>query len=217
MPTQSIEDYIKVIYKLESQGQPASTSALARHLGIGDGSVTEMLKKLSEKKLIHYKPYQSVRLTEAGRKIALRTVRRHRLWEMFLVQFLGYSWDEIHEEAERLEHITSDELERRLDKALGYPKVDPHGDPIPNAKGELSPLRYRSLAEMKVGDQGTIVRVRDDSPEVLQYLTKVGLVLNKQVKVVKTIQFDGSVIIKLSTQEIPLSQALAESIFVDSK
>ena len=161
MPTQSVEDYIKSIFKLESSGEKVTTSALARHLGVGDGSVTDMVKKLSERKLIHYEPYQGVRLTESGRRMAMKTVRRHRLWEMFLVKYLGYSWDEIHDEAERLEHATSDELERRIDKALGRPKFDPHGDPIPSASGELPYPKAGRLDDAAEGASVTIVRVSD--------------------------------------------------------
>src|SRR6266404_2367693 len=123
MANQSTEDYIKSIYKLQQSGKDVTTSELARHLRIGDGSVTDMVKKLSAKKLIQYRPYRGVSLTESGARLALRMVRRHRLWEMFLVKFLGYRWDEIHDEAEQLEHVTSDGMEQRLDKALGYPKV----------------------------------------------------------------------------------------------
>ncbi len=213
-PTQSVEDYIKSIYKLQARGDKATTSTLARHLQVGDGSVTDMLKKLSGKKLIHYAPYHGVRLTEIGKRMALRTVRRHRLWEMFLVEFLGYSWDEIHDEAERLEHITSDELERRLDKALGYPKVDPHGDPIPDVKGELHPPAYVSLADAGVGVGGTIVRVSDESPEVLRYLEKLGLGLTRKVKVKEKITFDGSVIVQAGSRELPLSHKLAQAVYV---
>src|SRR5262245_8863176 len=137
MSNQSTEDYIKSIYRLQTGKKTVLTSVLAKHLKIGDGSVTDMIKRLSEKKLIHYEPYQGVTLTEAGKRLALKMVRRHRLWEMFLVRYLGYSWHEIHDEAERLEHVTSDVLESRLDKVLGYPKVDPHGDPIPDVHGEL--------------------------------------------------------------------------------
>jgi len=215
MPTQSVEDYIKGILKLESAGGNVTTSALARHLGVGDGSVTDMVKKLSEKKLIQYEPYQGVKLTEAGRKIAMKTVRRHRLWEMFLVRFLGYSWDEIHDEAERLEHATSEELERRLDKALGYPKSDPHGDPIPNERGGLSALRARSLPDVAEGKSVVIVRVSDENPEILQYLTRLGLNLQSHLKVVEKIEFDGSIIVRVGTREIALSARLAESIFVE--
>jgi len=215
MPTQTVEDYIKGIHKLESSGKKVTTSALARYLGIGDASVTDMVKKLSGKKLIHYEPYQGVRLTESGRKLALKTVRRHRLWEMFLVQFLGYSWDEIHDEAERLEHITSDELERRIDKALGYPKFDPHGDPIPNARGEIHASKAEKLSDVEEGKTVTIVRVSDENPGVLQYLTRLGLGLRSTIKVLERIRFDESVIVKVGSKEIVLSSLLAQSIFVE--
>lgn len=215
MATQSVEDYIKGIHKLESEGKEVTTSALARYLGIGDGSVTDMVKKLSFKKLIRYAPYQGVRLTESGRKMALKTVRRHRLWEMFLVKFLEYSWDEIHDEAERLEHSTSDELERRIDRALGYPKFDPHGDPIPNAKGELTVAKWERLSDVAQGKTVTIVRVSDENPEVLQYLTRLGLRLQSTMKIVEKIRFDGSVIVKVGSKEVVLSSLLARSIFVE--
>lgn len=216
MATQTVEDYIKGIHKLESSGKKVTTSALAKYLGIGDGSVTDMVKKLSGKKLIHYEPYQGVQLTEAGRKLAMKTVRRHRLWEMFLVQFLGYSWDEIHDEAERLEHITSEELERRIDKALGYPKFDPHGDPIPNAKGEIHASKAKRLSSVDEGKTVTIIRVSDENPNVLQYLTRLGLGLHSTMKVVERIRFDGSVIVKVGSKETVLSSLLAQSIFVET-
>jgi len=216
MQTQSTEDYVKSIYKLKKEGKSVSTSSLAKHLNIGDGSVTGMVKKLSDKKLIHYKPYQGVELTEAGRRLALKMTRRHRLWEMFLVQFLGYQWDEVHDEAERLEHVTSDELEARIDQALGFPKVDPHGDPIPTVTGELVEHTYKNLTECEAGKNYVIVRVSDESPEVLQYLTKSGLSLNKKVKLIQKIQFDGSVVIKVRSQQMPLSQRLAQSIFIET-
>lgn len=215
MPTQSVEDYIKGIFKLESTGQKVTTSALAKYLGVGDGSVTDMMKRLSEQKLIHYERYQGVRLTGTGRRMAMRTVRRHRLWEMFLVRFLGYSWDEIHDEAERLEHMTSEELEHRLDKALGYPKYDPHGDPIPNSKGEVAASKARLLSNVDAGRTVSIVRVSDESPEILQYLTRLGIGLQTQLKVIEKIDFDGSVIMKVGPKEIPLSSKLAGSIYVE--
>ena len=226
---QSTEDYLKSIYHLqirlaaEHTGPTAAkvgdqivpTSALAKHLKIGDGSVTDMVKKLSEKQLINYEPYQGVTLTEAGRRVALKMVRRHRLWEMFLVKFLGYTWDEIHDEAELLEHVTSDEMESRLDQALGYPKVDPHGDPIPTADGVLKKITYRRLSQCEAHDMGIIVRVSDESQEALQLLTKLGLGLNKKVQVKQKIKFDGSVIVKVGRKEIPLSPLLAKNIFVE--
>ncbi|RPH34760.1 metal-dependent transcriptional regulator, partial [bacterium] len=142
MPNRSTEDYIKAVYALEAVGEPVTTSAVAAQLHIANGSVSAMLKKLSQERLLHYKPYQGVTLTAAGRRMALRIVRRHRLWEVFLAERLGFPWDEVHDEAERLEHVTSDELERKLDESLGFPSADPHGDPIPSAPGGL---RYRTL------------------------------------------------------------------------
>ncbi len=215
MANQSTEDYIKSIYRLEGEHQTVLTTSLAKHLGIGAGSVTDMLKKLSDKNLIHYEPYRGVKLTTKGKRLALKMVRRHRLWEMFLVTFLNYRWDEVHDEAERLEHETSDDLEERIDKALGFPKVDPHGDPIPTANGELVEYSYNSLAECKVGDEGSIVRVSDDSPEVLKLLTKLGIGLNISIRVTQIVKYDGSVMIKLGNREIPLSPVMAKSIFID--
>lgn len=215
MVTQNIEDYMKVIYKLQSGGRKVTTSELAGELGLRDGSVTEMLKKLAERKLIEYAPYRGVRLTEAGLQLALKTVRRHRLWEMFLVRFLAYSWDEVHDEAELLEHVTSNELERRLDKALGHPKADPHGAPIPDAKGNLSAKRYLRLADAGAEKEYAIIRVEDESSEALQYLERIGLGLNQRIRLVEKIRFDGSVIIKVRGREIPLSSHLAQNIFVE--
>ena len=213
---QSTEDYLKNIYHLEEIGKNVSTSVLAKHLKIGDGSVTDMVKKLSEKRLINYEPYRGVTLTNRGRRLALKTVRRHRLWEMFLVRFLGYSWDEIHDEAELLEHVTSDELERRLDKALGCPKVDPHGAPIPTTDGELNEIAYRRLSDCQPRQSGVIVRVSTTSQEVLQLLTKLGLGLNRKIRVIQKVEFDGTVVIAVGKKEIPLSPLLAKSIFVET-
>ncbi|HLX13190.1 MAG TPA: metal-dependent transcriptional regulator [Bacteroidota bacterium] len=211
----STEDYVKSIFRLQKEDRTVSTSVLAKHLKIGDGSVTDMLKKLSEKRLLSYEPYQGVRLTPKGRRLALKMVRRHRLWEMFLVRFLDYGWEDIHEEAERLEHVTSDALEERLDKALGYPKVDPHGDPIPTATGELIDVRGKNLTECAIGEAGTIVRVDDGSHEILKFMTKLGLGLNKIVRMKEKFQFDGSVVIEIDGREIPLSPKFAQSIYVE--
>ncbi|MBI3193763.1 MAG: metal-dependent transcriptional regulator [Ignavibacteriae bacterium] len=214
MVNSSTEDYIKSIYRLEREDETVLTTSLAKHLGIGAGSVTDMIKKLSEKQLLHYEPYQGVKLTEDGKRLALKMVRRHRLWEMFLVTFLNYTWDEVHDEAERLEHVTSDELENRLDKALGFPKVDPHGDPIPTAEGELNEISFTSLSDCNINTEGIIVRVSDDSPEVLQLLTKLGLGLNTKLLITQKVKYDGSVIIKMKNREIPLSPVMARSIFI---
>ena len=215
MPNQSTEDYIKSIYKLQIKGKPVSTSVLARVLHIGDGSVTDMLKRLSIKKLIQYKPYKGVLLTGSGRRLAIRMVRRHRLWEMFLVEYLGYRWDEIHEEAERLEHVTSDELERRLDRLLGQPRVDPHGDPIPNVHGDLEGKNYAALSEFQTGDILRIIRVSDADPALLQHAAMLGLGLNKKIFIKKKMDFDGSLLVKIGTKEQFISAHVADSIFVE--
>ena len=216
MKNRSTEDYIKGIFSLHESGGSVTTSLLAKHLKIGDGSVTDMVKKLSEKGLIEYEPYKGVKLTGEGRRLALKMIRRHRLWEMFLVRFLDYSWDEIHGEAELLEHVTSDDLERRIDHALGYPKVDPHGSPIPDADGELHEVECRTLSCCHVDDTGIIVQVKDESPEMLKLMTRLGLVLNTQIAVKEVIGVDGTVVIAIvgSDTEIPLSPVFAQSIFI---
>jgi DtxR family Mn-dependent transcriptional regulator len=212
MANQSTEDYIKSIYNLQRDGKDVTTSELARHLRIGDGSVTGMVKKLSAKKLIQYKPYRGVALTETGKRLALQMVRRHRLWEMFLVKFLGYAWDEIHGEAERLEHATSEEMERRLDMILGYPKFDPHGDPIPPQHGDPEGTEAVSLAEFNEGETVKICRVTDD-PDILQHAAKLGLHLDAKVTVKNKLKVDGSMVVKVGLQDCFISQKVASAIF----
>ena len=214
MQSESTEDYIKAIYRLKKDGRGVYTSELAKFLRIGNGSVTDMLKRLSVRKLIHYTPYQGVKLTTSGERLAMTMMRRHRLWEMFLMKFVGYSWHEVHDEAERLEHVTSDVLERRLDELLGFPTHDPHGDPIPNAKGIMPEVRQLSLDQCPVGKNSTVVRVSDESPEMLKYLRKIGLGLNRKIRVLERIQFDGSVILKIGSKEFPLSATMARGVFV---
>lgn len=215
MANESTEDYIKSIYKLRKKGKAVATSELAKHLEIGDGSVTDMVKKLSAKKLIEYQPYRGVSLTELGKKLALKMVRRHRLWEMFLVKYLGYSWDEIHDEAERLEHVTSDEMEHRLDKLLGYPKVDPHGDPIPSSDGQIDDGDMESLSEFGPGDSVRIVRVSDADPEVLKHAAELGFELQTKLVVTKKLEFDGSMSVKVGARKCFVSSKLAQHIYVE--
>jgi DtxR family transcriptional regulator, Mn-dependent transcriptional regulator len=214
MMNRSTEDYLKSIYHLQSGNDPVATSVLAKRLGIGDGSVTAMVKKLSAKRFIRYEPYRGVTLTETGRRVALKMMRRHRLWEMFLVKFLVYTWDEVHEEAERFEHVISDEMERRLDRILGYPKTDPHGDPIPSAEGKLDLPVYTALGECRVGDRVEILRVSDRDPEILQHAAKLGLALNKKITVREKLQFDGSMVVAIGGKRHFISPAVANSIFV---
>jgi DtxR family Mn-dependent transcriptional regulator len=216
METITTEDYIKRIYGIEKNIGSVSTSSLAKALEVSDASANDMMKRLSEQGYVKYIPRKGVQLTKKGKTIALKIVRRHRLWEMFLVKFLDYSWDEIHNEAERLEHVTSEKMENKLDAVLGFPKVDPHGDPIPSANGELIETQSHLLDECEKGISGMISRVSDKSPEVLQYLKKIGLGLQTKLKVIDKISFDGSVIVKANKQTIPLSQKLARCIFIQT-
>lgn len=216
MRTISTEDYIKAIYRLEREGEKVTTSALAGQLQLADASITDMIKKLSGKGLIRYERYQGVELTARGKQVALKIVRRHRLWEMYLVKFLGFSWDQVHDEAERLEHATSDEMEQRLDSALDFPTADPHGDPIPDAEGELAPPEYTALTEYSMGDIVKVLRVSDDDAMILQHATKLGLKLNKKLTVKEKRAFDGSMVVKVGTKEQFISQQMARAIFVVS-
>ncbi|MBI5470841.1 MAG: metal-dependent transcriptional regulator [Ignavibacteriae bacterium] len=211
----STEDYIKAVYKIEERGEKATTSQLALQLDVADASITDMIKKLSEKGLLHYEKYQGVELTAKGRKMALGILRRHRLWEMFLMQFLGYSWDKVHEEAERLEHVTSEELEGRLDKALGYPIVDPHGDPIPGKDGTMSGTESSALTECEVGEVVRVSRVSDTNSELLQHATQIGVGLNSKLTIREKKAFDGSMVVKVGSKQQFISQQVAEAIFVE--
>jgi DtxR family Mn-dependent transcriptional regulator len=215
MNNQSTEDYLKGIYKLSEEGAGVTTSALARHLGIGDGSVTGMLKKLAAKRLIRHVPYRGVSLTDAGRKAALTMMRRHRLWEIFLVRHLGYGWDEVHDEAERLEHATSDEMERRLDVMLGRPDTDPHGEPVPTADGRLAPLKGKPLREFSGGDRVIVLRVSDDSSAILQHTAKLGVSLRTRLTVREKRAFDGSMVVAVGSRERFLSREVAAAIFAE--
>jgi len=215
MENQSTEDYLKGIYKLGAAGGGVTTSALARHLGIGDGSVTGMLKKLAAKRLIRHVPYRGVSLTETGRKTALTMMRRHRLWEIFLVRHLGYGWDEVHDEAERLEHVTSVELERRLDEMLGKPDTDPHGEPVPTADGRLAPLKGKPLRDFSAGDRVTVIRVSDDSSAILLHTAKLGISLGTKLAVREKRAFDGSMVVTLGRREGHLSREVAAAIFAE--
>jgi len=215
MPTTNTEDYIKSIYKLELRGEKATTSALAAQLDVADASITDMIKKLSEKGLVHYERYQGVTLTAKGKKMALSILRRHRLWEMFLVEHLGYSWDKVHDEAERLEHVTSDDLEHRLDEALGFPATDPHGDPIPTVNGQLLKTAYSSLSDHAAGEVVVVRRVSDGDPEILQHATSLGLGLNSKIVIKEKKNFDGSMVVKIGKKESFISQQVAGSIFVE--
>lgn len=213
MASERVENYLKQIYKLQNQGR-VTTSLLSERLQISAPSVTEMIKKLADEGSLTYTPYKGVELTEAGRKKALHIVRRHRLWELFLVEILKFHWDEIDEEAERLEHSMSEKLEKRIDLILGYPNRDPHGDIIPTPEGIVEIPRHPSLSSITPGSTVEVARVSDENPEILQYLSKLGISLGTVLTVTDSITFDGSLRVKFAEQEQFVSSRLAENIFV---
>lgn len=209
------EDYLKAIYAL-SKGKPVSTNDLATELQVKPSSITDMIKKLSEKKYIDYVKYQGVQLTVEGSKIALRIIRKHRLWETFLVKNLHFGWDEVHEIAEQLEHIDSEKLTDRLDDYLGNPSFDPHGDPIPNKKGEIADLRKRiTLHDVALLQKGIIVGVSDASSDFLKFLESENLVLGTPLEVVERYSFDNSVKILFHSKELNISEKGTYNIIIE--
>jgi len=214
--TQSEENYIKAIFALSEQSNESiSTNLLAERMNTKASSVTDMLKKLTDKELLSYKKYQGCGLTETGRTIALSIVRKHRLWEVFLVDKLQFGWDEVHEIAEQLEHIQSKQLTNRLEEFLGFPKVDPHGDPIPNRDGvfEATPVRS-SLASCEIGTKGIVMGVEDGSPEFLQYLSRIDLKLGSTIEIVDKLTFDGSLVVQVEELKTQFSHLVAGKIFI---
>ena len=215
MASLTVENYIKAIFQIcQASGGQAATGQLATALAVSPGTVTSMLKTLSESKLVTYTPYEGVRLTSAGSALALRVVRRHRLIELFLVKTLDLSWDEVHEEAEHMEHAVSDRLIDRIDAFLGHPASDPHGDPIPRSDGTLNVPDSHSLAECKVGDTFQLARVIDQSPEFLRFLSNSGLPLGVSGKVVANTPEAGIVTVRVEGQDTTLGQAAAEKLLV---
>ena len=221
MRSESVEDYLKTIYMIqeEQNDSPVSTTSLASRLGVANGSVTGMLKHIStlEPKLVDYEPYYGVRLSPEGLKTAREITRHHRLIESYLSQKLGYSWDEVHAEAERLEHVISEEMEERLAIALGDPVTDPHGDPIPDRNGWITPVDYISLAEIPAGQPSEIRRIIGQEPELLRYLTSQGLVLFTRLMVESRAPFNGPINIRMlgSTESMmTLGREVAEKIMV---
>ena len=195
----NIQDYLKRIYEITINSQRASTSELADALGISAASVTSMLQKLSATTppLVTYTKHHGVKLTEAGKLAALKIIRRHRLIEHYLVKKLGYNWDEVHDEAEVLEHAVSANLEKRIDEALGFPKFDPHGDPIPNANLEVPEIEQTSLSDLTVGQTGRVIRVPHEDPQVLVYLGKLGLRPGARIKLLSRTPYDQTMRIKI--------------------
>jgi DtxR family Mn-dependent transcriptional regulator len=212
----TIENYVKAIYQIAArqERQAASTGKLAEALGVSPGTVTSMLKTLSESGLAEYIPYEGARLTDSGRTLALRVLRRHRLIELFLARTLKMTWDEVHEEAENMEHAVSDLLIDRIDAFLGYPATDPHGDPIPKADGTLAAPTGRSLSEIRVGKRFRVVRVIDQSPDFLRYLTETGLRLDATGTVVANRLESGTITVEVGGHQTTLAHSVADRLLV---
>ena len=210
------ENYLKTIYYLANREQgEVSTNALAEMTATKAASVTDMLRKLADKQLINYRKYQGVSLTDEGERVALQVIRRHRLWEVFLVQKLGFGWDEVHAIAEELEHIRSEELATRLDVFLGHPQFDPHGDPIPTPAGQMPQTEYRKLSDVVVGEAVCLMGVLEHSTEFLQHLDHSNLALGCTVSVAEINAFDKSVLIQLDTaRTIFVSHDVAKNLLV---
>lgn len=214
MVSQAIEDYLKAIYKLGRSGKPVTTSALAGRLNVSPASVTNMVKKLAEMNLLVHEPYRGVTLTSTGQKIALETIRHHRLIELYLAEALGLPWDRVHEEAERLEHVISEELEAAMADALGHPTVDPHGAPIPSPEGQLEETMNTPLAEVQAGESVVVRQVSDEDPARLRYLGRLGLFPNTQVEVVAVAPFEGPLTLRIGEEEHIVGRELARTVFV---
>ena len=204
--SESEENYIKSIYNLQEKTEKVNTSA---------ASITDMLKKLKSKKLLEYKKYYGFRLNEAGKKEALKIIRRHRLWEFFLVAKLGMDWEKVHDIAEELEHVSSMELINKLDDYLGNPKIDPHGDPIPDEKGKIAALKQKALKDLPIKQDAIVSSVSNQTTEMMEMLNHYGIGIGSHIKVLKAFEFDGSLQIKIAKKpECIISGMAAQNIFV---
>lgn len=212
--SRQVEDYLKVIYSMaERATESVTTSGLSERLGLSPSSVSGMLRRLATAGLVDHQPYGGITLTDVGRAAALAVVRRHRLLEMFLVARLDYGWDEVHDEAEELEHAVSDRLLERIDAALGRPEFDPHGDPIPTPHGTLPDLHAQRLSTLEAGRAGVLVRVDDHDPRVLQHLDEVGIGLGARIELVHPLPFDGGWLVRVSTGDDPEPESASEHRF----
>lgn len=217
--SQAEENYLKAIFKVcEVEDGPASTNNVSAELETTPAAVSDMIKRLSAKELVNHRRHRGVTLTEKGEGIATRLIRKHRLWEVFLCQVLEFSWDEVHEMAEQLEHIQSPELVNRLDRFLGYPKFDPHGDPIPDADGNFAERKQIELSGLAPGKTAVVVGVKEHSSSFLQYLDRMKLGLGVEISMVEIFEFDGSATLRFSGgNEITVSGKVCESLLVQVK
>lgn len=214
--TEPVEDYLKAIYELETRFGAAATSEVANALHVAPASVTGMIRRLAAQGYLDHVPYRGVQLTSVGRQAALRTIRRHRILETYLTRVLGYAWDRVHDEAERLEHAASDDLIDRMAAALGHPTEDPHGAPIPTADGEVDERRHRTLADLEVGERARMVRVSDKDPSLLRYLADIALQPGAEITLLHRAPFDGPLTLHVGGQEPVVGPNLAAQVLVES-
>ncbi|HET8864922.1 MAG TPA: metal-dependent transcriptional regulator [Gracilimonas sp.] len=213
--SQSIEDYLKAIYVLQSEGKTATTTRIANALDVSSASVTNMLKRLAKMKLLDHESYKGAKLTPAGIKIALEVLRHHRLLELYLKEIMGYSWDEVHDEAENLEHHISEQFEDKIAELLNHPTHDPHGDPIPSKDGVMPEMAQLSIADAKENVSYIIGRVKDQDPELLRYLEKIGVIPGVKIKVLEKTPFNGPIKVELEAEkEQVLGQAVASEVYL---
>ncbi|MGH2946880.1 MAG: metal-dependent transcriptional regulator [Solirubrobacteraceae bacterium] len=214
--SEAIENYAKAIYALARRGDgTVTTNALAERVGVSAGSVSSMVKRLAERGLAEHEPYRGVQLTAEGRRVALSVLRHHRLLELYLAEHLGVPWDRVHEEAEALEHVISEDLAARIAAKLGHPTHDPHGDPIPDAALAIDEGHTRSLAEMDIGERGRFVRVSDTDPEMLRYLDGRGIALGDELEVVAREPFDGPLTVRFGAEDHVLGGGLTRAMRID--
>lgn len=214
MLSETIQNYLKIIYELQAAHGPVSTSAVAERMGVAAASATAMLKRLAAMKLLRHSPYQGVTLTRAGERIALEVIRHHRLLELYLAQVLGYSWDMVHDEAEKLEHAISEEFEERIDAQLGRPSRDPHGHPIPSKEGVIEDPGRQRLADLEPGAIGVVRRVSDRDAGMLRYLATLGLTPDVAFEVVGKAPFEGPLTLRIGAAERVVGREVARSVFV---
>lgn len=215
--TQSVEDYLKAIYLLEIDGVVATTNNIAESLSVSSASVTNMFKKLAKLQLINHKSYRGAELTEAGEKIALEVIRHHRLLELYLKEMMGYSWDQVHDEAEKLEHHISEQFEDKIAELLNDPTHDPHGDPIPSKEGVVPEMASLAITDADENESYIIGRVRDQDPELLRFLEKSGIIPGVKVTILEKTPFDGPVKIKLEDKETTIGNSVAKDVFLVEK
>jgi DtxR family Mn-dependent transcriptional regulator len=212
--TEPVEDYLKAIYAIGKGSGPAATNEIAQRLALAPASVSGMVRRLADQGLLAYERYHGVKLTDSGRRAALRTLRRHRVIEAYLSRALGYPWDRVHDEAERLEHAASDELIDRMAATIGEPIVDPHGAPIPTREGAVDETEYKSLAELPIGVTGLVARVADEDPEMLRYLGELSIRPGTRLTVKARAPFDGPITVTVGRQQISIGPALAAHVMV---